>query len=83
MWDLATRKCVWRAFAHSGFVRGLVVAPDASTFFSCGDKTVKQWDLRTADDTAEVSEWPCVRLPSLHSVRSVASLHSSGGGLYG
>jgi WD40 repeat protein len=63
VWDLATRMCVWRAFAHSGFVRGLVVAPDASTFFSCGDKTVKQWDLRTADDTAEVGEWPCGRLP--------------------
>jgi WD40 repeat protein len=45
---------VWRVYAHSGFVRGLSVAPDGNSFFSCGDKTVKQWELRVAEDTSEV-----------------------------
>lgn len=54
LWDLDMRKCVWRVYAHSGFVRGLSVAPDGNSFFSCGDKTVKQWELRVAEDTNEV-----------------------------
>lgn len=54
MWDLNVRKCVWRAYAHSGFVRGLSVAPDGDSFFTCGDKSVKQWQLRVAEDTSEV-----------------------------
>lgn len=48
------RSCVWRVYAHSGFVRGLTVAPDGRSFFSCGDKTVKQWELCVAGDTSEV-----------------------------
>jgi len=54
VWDLNVRKCVWRAYAHSGFVRGISVAPDGDSFFSCGDKSVKQWRLRVSEDTSEV-----------------------------
>lgn len=54
VWDLNVRKCVWRAYAHAGFVRGLSVAPGGGTFFSCGDKTVKQWTLCVADDSRQV-----------------------------
>jgi WD repeat and SOF domain-containing protein 1 len=60
VWDMNVRKCVWRAYAHSGFVRGLSVAPDGDTFFSCGDKTVKQWKLCVAGDTREVRVYICV-----------------------
>ncbi len=55
VWDLDHRTCVWRAFAHSGFVRGLTVVPDGETFFSCGDNTIKQWELGVAEDLSQVN----------------------------
>lgn len=60
VWDLATHKCVWNTFAHTGFVRG--VAPDVSgyTFFSCDTKTIKQWSVQpertfNADESVQSS----------------------------
>lgn len=44
IWDLSNQKCVWSTYGHAGFVRGLAVAPDGQTFYSCSDdKTIKQW----------------------------------------
>jgi WD repeat and SOF domain-containing protein 1 len=50
IWDLSTKKLVWDALAHTGFVRG--IAPDVSgfSFYTCGDdKTVKLWALQPND----------------------------------
>lgn len=71
VWDMNVRKCVSRAYAHSGFVRGLSVAPDGGTFFSCGDKTVKQWKLCVAGDTSEVRD----AHSALHLRKSPAYIH--------
>ena len=44
VWDLSYRKTVWSTEAHAGFVRGLSVTSDGSTFMSCGDdKLIKRW----------------------------------------
>lgn len=44
IWNLATRECVKSLPAHSGFVRGLCLAPDGASFFTVGeDKVIKQW----------------------------------------
>ncbi|ETW03219.1 hypothetical protein H310_05623 [Aphanomyces invadans] len=56
LWDLPRRKCVWSVYGHGGFVRGLTVAPDGNTFFSCSeDKSIKQWRMAIAneDDSPE------------------------------
>ncbi|CAI5737320.1 unnamed protein product [Hyaloperonospora brassicae] len=55
VWDLPRRKCVWNVYGHRGFVRGLAVAPDGHTFYSCSeDKTVKQWALRVKSEDEDV-----------------------------
>lgn len=57
MWDLPRRKCVWNAYGHKGFVRGLTVAPSGGIFYSCSeDKTVKQWSLQVKEDEDEVPQ---------------------------
>lgn len=58
VWDLAHHKCLWSAYAHSGFVRGLSVDASGECFFSAGDdKTVKQWRMGTvAGAVDEVDE---------------------------
>ena len=44
IWDLALRRTVWAAYAHTGFVRGLAVSRDGEFLFSCGDdRTIKQF----------------------------------------
>eukprot|EP00753_Platysulcus_tardus_P022782 PLAT9991.1.p1 GENE.PLAT9991.1~~PLAT9991.1.p1 ORF type:complete len:461 (-),score=156.38 PLAT9991.1:82-1437(-) len=44
VWDLAHQKVMWSVYAHEGFVRGLAISPDASSFFSAGDDCIiKQW----------------------------------------
>ncbi|CEG41590.1 glycoside hydrolase [Plasmopara halstedii] len=51
VWDLPRRKCVWNVYGHRGFVRGLAVAVDGNSFYSCSeDKTVKQWALRIKEE---------------------------------
>ncbi|RHY08759.1 hypothetical protein DYB37_008910 [Aphanomyces astaci] len=51
LWDLPRRKCVWSVYGHAGFVRGLTVAPDGNSFFSCSeDKTIKQWRMAIANE---------------------------------
>ncbi|KAI9913980.1 hypothetical protein PsorP6_005566 [Peronosclerospora sorghi] len=55
VWDLPRRKCVWNVYGHRGFVRGLAVTPDGTTFYSCSeDKTVKQWALHVQDEEEDV-----------------------------
>ncbi|CAK4610765.1 hypothetical protein LEN26_016201 [Aphanomyces euteiches] len=52
LWDLPQRKCVWSVYGHAGFVRGLTIAPDGNTFFSCSeDKSIKQWRIQIASST--------------------------------
>ena len=46
VWDLTTKKSVWSAIAHTGYVRGITPNETGSTFFTCSDdKTIKQWGL--------------------------------------
>jgi WD repeat and SOF domain-containing protein 1 len=46
VWDLALRQKLWSVYAHRGFVRGLSVASDGDTFFSCGDdRIIRQWRM--------------------------------------
>lgn len=45
IWNLATRKCSRTVQAHDGFVRGLSVRFCGTSFFTAGDKTVKQWKM--------------------------------------
>lgn len=46
VWDLTTKKSVWSAIAHTGYVRGIAPNETGSTFFTCSDdKTIKQWGL--------------------------------------
>jgi WD repeat and SOF domain-containing protein 1 len=53
VWDLSSRKKLWSVYAHTGFVRGLVVAPNGEHFFSCGDdKTIKQWRMAASEAMA-------------------------------
>ncbi|KAH8093334.1 hypothetical protein JL720_4458 [Aureococcus anophagefferens] len=47
-WDLASRKCVWRAPAHAGPVAGVVLARAGDSFFSCGERSIKRWALEVA-----------------------------------
>ncbi|KAG5177627.1 WD40-repeat-containing domain protein [Tribonema minus] len=54
VWDLSRRACVWKAAAHTGFVRGVAVTPDGRSFLSAGDDgLVKRWDLAIASDLEE------------------------------
>jgi WD repeat and SOF domain-containing protein 1 len=46
VWDLPTKKCVWSAVGHTGFVRGVVADVRGTTFYTCGDDmSIKQWAL--------------------------------------
>jgi hypothetical protein len=66
VWDLPSRKCVWSARAHAGFVRGVTADAQGESFFSCSDdKSIKQWPL-TAFVDAEVCCWMHARLCSEH-----------------
>ncbi|KAJ1459552.1 WD40-repeat-containing domain protein [Pelagophyceae sp. CCMP2097] len=54
VWDLAQRKCVWRAPAHVGAVRAAVLCPAADAFLTCGERCVRMWKLEVqGDDDAE------------------------------
>ena len=51
MWDLASKKQMWSAVAHSGFVRGISVSADGERAVTCSDdKTVKMWDVHAGQD---------------------------------
>ena len=53
VWDLASRVKLWGVYAHTTTVKGVAVARDGSTFFSCGlDKTVKRWRLAAHEELA-------------------------------
>jgi len=46
VWHLSSKKTLYSVPAHSGFVRGITVAQNGKSFFSCGDdRTVKQWPV--------------------------------------
>jgi len=45
LWNLSSRKTVWSAQAHKGFVKGIAWVPFSQNFVTVGeDKTVKLWD---------------------------------------
>ncbi len=51
VWDLPRHKTLWSVYAHSSFVRGIVVAQDGASFFSCSDdKSIKQFRLAAFAD---------------------------------
>lgn len=55
-WDLRTRKCIWKASAHQGWLRGLACSHDSSKILSCGDdKTVKIWSSVPVTSSTEHS----------------------------
>lgn len=59
VWDLSHRKTVWSTEAHAGFVRGLSVSSDGSTFFSCGDdKLIKRWAFDSSHIPLHMEEAP-------------------------
>ena len=50
LWDLASQRKVWSVYAHTGFVRGLAVAGDGGSFFSCGDdRSIRRWRITTQE----------------------------------
>jgi len=50
-WDLTDREVLWRAQAHSGFVRGISFSRAGHHFVSASDdKTVKLWSASAAAD---------------------------------
>ena len=50
IWSLARRECVTAAPAHTGFVRGICMNPDGTSFFTVGeDKIIKQWQYPWED----------------------------------
>ncbi len=54
IWDLPRQKTLWTVYAHSTFVRGIVVAKDGASFFSCSDdKTIKNFRLAAFADEEE------------------------------
>ncbi|XP_065180299.1 DDB1- and CUL4-associated factor 13-like [Sycon ciliatum] len=49
VWDLSSRQCTSAFVGHSGFVRGMCVAPSGESLLSVGDdKIVKRWSLTAA-----------------------------------
>lgn len=55
VWNLATRKCIWKADAHSkAWVKGVGFVPQSqSQFITVGDdKLVKLWDMSSPTPTS-------------------------------
>ena len=51
LWDLASRKLMWSAVAHAGFVRGISISADGESVVTCSDdKTVKVWDMHAGQE---------------------------------
>eukprot|EP00629_Pelagomonadales_sp_RCC1024_P008730 CAMPEP_0119297320 /NCGR_PEP_ID=MMETSP1329-20130426/51014_1 /TAXON_ID=114041 /ORGANISM="Genus nov. species nov., Strain RCC1024" /LENGTH=436 /DNA_ID=CAMNT_0007298259 /DNA_START=45 /DNA_END=1352 /DNA_ORIENTATION=+ len=48
-WDLAGRKCAWRAAAHASAVTGVALSRNGASILSCGERSVKRWALEVAD----------------------------------
>eukprot|EP01139_Manchomonas_bermudensis_P009650 Amastigsp_a339418_595.p1 type:complete len:445 gc:universal Amastigsp_a339418_595:1356-22(-) len=56
VWNIATRKSLWRMQAHQTQVSGIAAAPDGESFFSASlDRTVKRWRISLAGDVVDVS----------------------------
>ena len=54
IWNLARQECLTSVSAHSGFVRGLCMNTDGTTFVSVGeDKIVKQWQYPGDEEEEE------------------------------
>ncbi|XP_031548836.1 DDB1- and CUL4-associated factor 13-like [Actinia tenebrosa] len=59
LWHLPKRECIQTLTAHTGFVRGLCVAPKGDSFFSVGDeKVVKQWSMDKCLETTNTNLEP-------------------------
>ena len=57
LWDLATQGKRWSVLAHAGMVRGLAVASDGDSFFSCGDdRAVRRWRMTAHEALAAAPE---------------------------
>ena len=55
IWSLARRECLTAVPAHSGFVRGICMDPEGTSFFTVGeDKVIKQW--KYPEESAEEEE---------------------------
>lgn len=51
VWDLTSRVRLWGVYAHASSVKGVSVARDGASFYSCGiDKTVKRWRLAAHEE---------------------------------
>eukprot|EP01035_Chromulina_nebulosa_P020414 gene20414-26492_t len=71
VWDLSRRVCVWSAYAHKGFVRGIAPDTDGTTFFTCGDdKLIKQWSLLQSNSSNEEIE-PMSTVLAPHALTSI------------
>ena len=53
VWDLPTRQKLWSVHAHTGTARGVAIARNGATFFSCGtDRTIKHWRMAAQEAEA-------------------------------
>ena len=51
LWSLSRQQCLQKVSAHQGFVRGLSVARDGTSFLTVGeDKVIKQWPLSEEEE---------------------------------
>jgi WD repeat and SOF domain-containing protein 1 len=57
MWHLGSKRTLWAARAHSGFVRGLSCSSDGELLVSCSnDNTVKLWRVALRSDGAATEQ---------------------------
>ena len=73
VWDLAAQRKLWSVFAHAGFIRGLAVANDGASFFSCGDdRTIKQWRMAAQEEHAANGDGSVLRGKRLRGTDAAA-----------
>ena len=79
VWDVASKKCMWSAYAHESIVRGLATTPDGLAFLSCGDdKVVNMYDIMATSAGVEEAVRSATAGPSLPGAAGGAA--TGGGG---
>ena len=57
IWSLASQRCLRRVAAHEGFVRGVSVNREGTSYFTVGeDKVIKQWPMTLEQQLEEEEE---------------------------
>ena len=58
VWDMTSRKEIWRAQAHENIVKGMCWTPERKLLSCASDKTIKLWDpYNSASDSTPLSTY--------------------------